>query len=116
VTSVERYLAALQHHDWDALAGSLRHDVQRVGPFGDTYHGRDAYLAFLRGLLPTLADYSMDVHRVVEAGEVVTVELTESMTWDGARVVTPEALVFDLDRDGRIARIRIYIQRSPGTE
>ena len=108
---VERYLAAIVAHDWDALRDCIADDVERIGPFGDTYNGRDAYAAVLAGLMPTLVDYSMDVHRVVQAGPVAVAELTETMTWDGKRVATPEALVVDLDPDGRIRRINIYIQR-----
>jgi limonene-1,2-epoxide hydrolase len=110
MNAVERYLRAVVACDWPALRACLTDDVVRVGPFGDTYTGRDAYIAFLSGLMPTLVDYSMDVHRVVDAGRVVTAELTETMTWDGERVVTHEALVFDATDDDRIRRITIYIQ------
>lgn len=110
---VERYLAALAVHDWDALRSCLAVDVERVGPFGDTYRGREEYSSFLAGLVPSLVDYSLDIDRILPAGDVVVAELTESMTWDGKRVVTPEALVFDIDDAGRIARIRIFIQRLP---
>lgn len=110
MTVVGRYLRAIVAFDWDALLACLDPEVVRVGPFGDTYTGRDAYVAFLSGLMPTLVDYSMDVHRVVDAGRVVTAELTETMTWDGERVVTHEALVFDITPDDRIRRIAIYIQ------
>ena len=39
------------------------------------------------------------------------VELTEVVEIGGSPLETPEALVFDLDDDGRIAHIAIYIQR-----
>lgn len=119
ISAAERYLAAVAGLDWDALRDCLAGGVVRVGPFGDTYTGRDAYVSFLAGLMPTLVDYAMDVHRVVDAGRVVTAELTETTTWDGERTVTHEALVFDLTDDGRIGHIAIYIQppsttRRPG--
>ena len=110
MSAVERYLASLVAHDWDALRDCVTDDVVRVGPFGDTYAGRDAYVGFLSGLMPTLVDYSMEVHRVVDAGRVVTAELTETMRWEGERVVTHEALVFDVAENDRIRRIAIYIQ------
>lgn len=110
VDAVERYLRAIVAFDWDALRDCVTDDVVRVGPFGDTYTGREAYVAFLSGLMPTLVDYSMDVHRVVDAGRVATAELTEAMTWDGERVVTHEALLFDVTEDNRIRRVTIYIQ------
>ncbi len=113
---VERYLAALVAHDWEATAACLAVDVVRIGPFGDTYTPRDAYLAFLTDLMPKLPGYSMEVHRVVAGGSavggsVVVAELSETVEVDGSPLVTPEALVFDLDGDGLIARLAVYIQR-----
>lgn len=108
---VETYLDAVVAHDWEALAGCLTEDVVRTGPFGDTYSPREPYVAFLAGLMPTLPGYSMDVERVVYAGPgTAFAQLSETVELDGTPVVTPETLVFDL-RDGRIARICIYIQR-----
>jgi ketosteroid isomerase-like protein len=114
VSIVERYLSSITTRDWDALGASVTDDVVRVGPYGDTYRGRDEYVAFLAGLMPTLAGYSMEVHRVVydADGRVGMAELTETVEIDGRVVVTPESLVFDIARSGRIARVRVYIQRS----
>jgi ketosteroid isomerase-like protein len=111
VDVVERYLQAVVAHDWQGLTECLAEDVVRVGPFGDTYTPRDPYVAFLADLMPKLPGYAMVVGRVVHAGRCVVVELSETVELDGKAVVTPEALVFDLDVDGRIARIAIYIQR-----
>ena len=108
---VERYLARLVAHDWDAMAACLADDVVRVGPFGDTYTPKGPYVAFLRDLLPKLSGYSMRVGRLLDHGDTVVVELSETVEIDGSEVVTPEALVVDLDGAGLIARISIYIQR-----
>jgi len=110
---VERYLQAIRAHDWEALAACLTEDVVRTGPFGDTFSPRDRYVSFLAGLMPSLPGYAMDVTRVVATGDGGTVfaQLSETVAFDGAPVVTPETLVFDLAADGRIARIDIYIQR-----
>ena len=108
---VERYLEAVVGHDWEALASCLTEDVVRVGPFGDTYSPREPYVAFLAGLMPSLPGYSMRVDRVVYAGDVALAQLSETVEMDGAPLETPETLVFDLDAEGRIARIAIYIQR-----
>lgn len=115
---VRRFLASMAAHDWSTAAACVADDVERVGPYGDTYRGRDTYVAFLSRLMPTLQDYSMEVHRVTadERASVVTAELTETMTWDGRRVVTPEALVFDLDGDGRIIRLQVFLQQLPDRE
>ena len=84
-----------------------------MGPFQDAYDGRDSYLRFLGALMPTLKGYRMDVERVIagEDGRSAVAELTETVELDGRVVVTPESLVFDLADDGKIRRIRIYIQQ-----
>jgi len=111
---VERFLAAMVAHDWDAMGGCLTDDVVRVGPYLDTYRGRDDYVAFISALLPSLPGYSMDVARLITAGSVVTAQLAETVDDpSGAPLRTPEALVFDLADDGRIARIEVFIQTAP---
>ncbi len=108
---VERYLQAVVEHDWAGLAECLAEDVVRVGPFGDTYTPKAPYLAFLEEVMPSLEGYSMEVERIVDAGPVVVAELTETVEIGGKVHVTPEALVFDLDADGRIAKVDIFIKR-----
>ncbi len=108
---VRRYLERLVAHDWDAMAACLAEDVVRVGPFGDTYTPRDLYVAFLAELMPALPGYSMRIDRVLTMGGTVLVELTEIVDMGGSPLETPEALVFDLDAEDRIAHITIYIQR-----
>jgi len=108
---VGRFLDAMAAHDWDTMADCVAADVVRVGPFGDEYRGRDDYVRFIRGLLPTLPGYSMKVDRVVYVGALALAQLCETVEVDGTPLETPEALVFDLDGDGRIARVDIYIQR-----
>ena len=97
-------------HDWERMAGYVADDVCRIGPYGDEYHGRDDYVAFIAGTLPRLPDYRMDVARVVSTGDVVIAELSETVAVDGQPLRTPEALVFDLDKRGRIAHIAVYTQ------
>ena len=104
---VERFLDRMVAHDWDGMAACITDDVERTGPFCDVYRGKQDYVAFISGLLPSLPGYAMKVDRVVYAGKVAMAELTETV--DGTD--TPESLVFDLNEDGLIARISIYIQR-----
>jgi ketosteroid isomerase-like protein len=115
VDVVERFLACMVDHDWRGLGACVTDDVVRVGPYGDTYCGRDDYVAFVSGLLPTLARYEMKVHRVVYTADerVSTAELSETVEVDGRMVVTPESLVFDIDDRGRIAHLAVYVQRQP---
>jgi len=102
-------------HDFEAMAACLADDVVRVGPFGDTYSPRGPYVEFLSGLMPSLPGYSMRVDRVaeLEPGRLILVELTETVEVEGRPLPTPEALVFELDDEGLIAHISIYIQQ-PG--
>ncbi len=111
-----RYFEALRTHDWDALADCVAEDVHRTGPYRDEVRGRDAYVAFLAEVVPKLANYALDVQevRALEGGGAV-VRLTESMDHGGARHTHPEALLFDFDSAGRIARVDIYLKRpAPG--
>jgi ketosteroid isomerase-like protein len=113
---VERYLDAIASHDWDTLRECVAEDVVRVGPYLDRYEGRDAYVAFIADTIPRLRGYEMRVDRVTYANEVLAfAELSETVEIDGKPVRTSEALVFELDRDGRIAHIEIFIQTAPGS-
>lgn len=113
VAGVLRYLDTMVDHDWEGLAACLSPDVVRLGPFGDDYHGAEAYVAFLQATLESLEGYVMRVDRVVAAGpDLVLAELSETVTIDGARLETPEAIVFDFAPDGRIARVAVFLRRS----
>jgi ketosteroid isomerase-like protein len=107
---VGRYLGAIVGNDWDALKACLADDVVRVGPYGDSYTGRDEYVAFIADVMPRLPGYEMRVDRVTYAGAVALAELSETIEVSGKRHRTPEALVFDLDDNGRIRRIEIFMQ------
>jgi ketosteroid isomerase-like protein len=114
-TIAERYLNAVADRDWTTAHECLAEDVKRIGPLGegDTYDGRERYLAYLAQVMLTLLDYRMHIERAVssEDGRSVTVELTEHMEIDGKKIRNPECLIFDLDTEGLIQRIAIYIQR-----
>ncbi|MGH3677954.1 MAG: nuclear transport factor 2 family protein [Mycobacterium sp.] len=108
---VERYLDAIASHDWDVVRECAADDIVRVGPFGDRYAGRDDYLAFIVDTVPVLEGYRMEVDRVTYAnGGLAFAELTETVKLDGKPVRYPEVLVFELDGDGRIARVEVFIQ------
>ncbi|HVU71750.1 MAG TPA: nuclear transport factor 2 family protein [Mycobacteriales bacterium] len=112
---IEDYLAAVTGHDWDALGKLVRDDVVRTGPYHDRFEGRDAYVGFLSGLMPNLPGYAMDVSGVTytDGGRRAFAELAETVEVNGAPLVTPEVLVFDIDADERIARIDIFIKQQP---
>ena len=81
---VYRYLDALAARDWDALAGTVAPDIERIGPYRDVVHGRDAYTTFLRETITALSGYALHVERVLVAGACVVVELDETVDIDRA--------------------------------
>ena len=111
---VERYLGAVAGQDWATFAATITDDLVRIGPFGDVYTGRDAYVQFLSALMPNLPGYSMDVARVtyLDDGARAVAELSETVEVDGAPLVTPEALLFDLTPDGLVKRVEIFTRRA----
>ena len=87
--------------------------MSRAGPYGDDYHGVDDYVPFLRRTLESLDGYVMRVDRVSAVGpDVVLAELSGDGDDRRRGLETPEALVFDLAPDGRIARVAIFLRRS----
>ncbi|MGO9876175.1 MAG: DUF4202 family protein [Acidimicrobiia bacterium] len=108
---VDRYLAGLAAHDWDAVAATLAPDVERIGPYRDRYQGRDTYTRFLTDTIDALGGYQLDVDRVFDAGAAVTVELRETVDDGDARLETSEAVVFDT-LTGLITHIAVYLQTS----
>ena len=108
---IERYVAALAAFDWDAFGACLADDVVRVGPFNDVRTPKGEYLTFLRELMPTLPNYSVELHRATYAGKVAVAELSETMDIGGQSTTIGEALVLDLDDDDRIRRIDIFIKQ-----
>jgi hypothetical protein len=115
---VEQFLGAMAAHDWPAMSACVTDDIHRVGPYGDTYDGKQSYVAFIAGLLPSLAGYLMEVERVTYAGDgLAFAELAETVEMDGHPLRTPEVLVFGLTgaepAEPRIRTIDIYIQTRP---
>jgi limonene-1,2-epoxide hydrolase len=110
--AVERYLAALAAHDWDAVRRCLAPGVERIGPYNDVYRGREQYAQFLMTTIEALAGYELAVDRIVAAGPTVLVELSETVDDGGGRLRTAEAVVFDLDGGGLIARVAVYLRTS----
>jgi ketosteroid isomerase-like protein len=112
---VERYLDAIASHDWDVVDECIADDIVRVGPYGDRFVGRDDYMAFIADLMPKLKGYAMKLDRVTYVSDVrAYAELSETVEFDGTPMRTPEALVFELDGDGRIARVDVFIQTPQG--
>ena len=115
VEVLERYVGALRSQDWGALSDCLALDVYRSGPYLDIVEGRAAYVAFLSGVIPTLPNYDIQITRIdVLEGGAAPVRLSEFVDVKGVRSEFPEALVFEFDADGAIARVDIYLKQVAG--
>ncbi len=112
---LDRYFEALRSHDWEKLSGCLSQDVRRTGPYLDVVRGRDAYVKFLRRVLPTLPNHQLEVSRTrrLEDGSAL-VELCETIDVDGVATEFPEALLFEFDGEGRIQTVDIYLKDPSG--
>jgi limonene-1,2-epoxide hydrolase len=112
---VEGFFAYLTARDWEHLRVALRQNVERVGPFADKITGRDRYLDFLRGTVPS--EYRNDVRRIVAAsdGRAAFARVTEHLRYGDQKRSLEEAYSFDIGEDGLISRIEIYWQ-TPGND
>jgi predicted ester cyclase len=109
---VERYLAALVAQDWTALASTLAAGVERIGPYGDVYRGRDAYVAFLAETVGALSGYELRVERLIAGAATIVAELREAVDTPAGRRTTAEAVVFDVGPAGTIVHVAVYLRKS----
>jgi hypothetical protein len=113
---VEDFVARYGAHDWDGLATcfSIRR-FRRVGPYCDVIDSSEAYLQFLRRVVPTLSDeYELRTVSVAYSGSTAVAELVEHLEVDGVMKDIPEAIIFGLDEDGLIEGMRLYLQQPDG--
>jgi hypothetical protein len=114
---LEQYFEALRTRDWDGLGQCLADDVRRTGPYLDVVRGKQAYVEFLAGVIPTLRNYELKVFRIRELGRgSALAELSETLDVDGVRREFPEALLFDFNDEGLILRVDIYIKQPPARD
>ena len=114
---VERYLASMAAHDWDGLAATIADDgLTRDGPFCDRVEGKQRYVDFLRGLIPSLEGYQMKVQRVSHVSDRVSyVELSETFEVDGVLTEYPECILFECNDDGLITHVSVFVKQ-PGAQ
>jgi limonene-1,2-epoxide hydrolase len=116
MTAVDEYLEALPAHDWDKLAATLAPEgLVRDGPFVDVIHGKQAYVDFLKGLMPTLKDYVLRVSRQSSAGHLTFVELSETFDVNGTVIEYPEVVLFEVDGAGLITFVSVFM-KYPGMD
>ena len=111
---VRGYLDAMVARDWPGVAATLAPGVERFGPYQDDVRGRDEYVEFLRATFDWMQGYTMDVTRIWGSDDRVCAELAETVTIDGERLRTEEALVVEL-AGGIITRVAIYLRSSTST-
>jgi len=112
VAVAARFFDRMGHFDWEAMGACVAEDVARVGPFRDQKAGRADYQQFLAETITALEDYNLDVQRIWSDGTHVVAQLSESMTMEGRRRRTDEAIVLDIGDDGLIARVEVYLQKA----
>jgi limonene-1,2-epoxide hydrolase len=112
--AVEDYLKTLSDRDWAALPAVFAEDgLVRSGPFCDMVEGRDAYVSFLRDVCSPFESYRLDVHRISRSGDrIVFAEIDEVIGGAGS---FPEVLLFELDEDGKIRYVSVFMKR-PGDQ
>ena len=97
---VAAYWAAAEARDWAGFAGLVAEQVVYEAPqTRERVRGRDAYIRFNAEGFP--GDWHLEVERIVGQGRHAAswIQMTEA----GQRY--PGLCFFDLDEDGRIARI-----------
>jgi len=115
---VEDWVNAYNTRDWAGLAACLSpDDFERIGPYVDVIDSSAEYVSFLERVVPTMGDdYRLEIDRVVYVEEEQTAfaQLTEHYAHDGEVRDTPEIIVFGIGADGKVRRMRLYLQRPGG--
>jgi hypothetical protein len=113
VPVVEDFLERYNARDWNALAQCFSPTgFHRIGPYGDTIDGHAEYVSFLARVVPTLGEsYRLELVRVIYSERAATAELIEHFEVDGELRRTPEVIVYDLDTEGLITSMHLYVQR-----
>jgi hypothetical protein len=115
--AVEDYLQALSDREWGRLPGVFSAEgLVRSGPFCDTVYGAEAYVDFLTDVCSPFESYRLDTHRISRSGDrIVFAEIDEVIGRDGRVDAFPEVLLFELDEEGRIRYVSVFMKR-PGAQ
>jgi ketosteroid isomerase-like protein len=116
---VSRFWRAVHEHDWAALETCLAEDFVRVGMRDDdedTCVGRDAYLAFVSGLIGRFDHHELRTVRVYwsEDRRHAVSEAIETITPPGEEPLAMRfANLHEIDEDGLISRLDIFWKSPP---
>ena len=108
---VERFIGTFTSHDWDEMRACVTDDFSRTGPDGVYKASPEEFIAFLAEVMPKLVHHSVEIRRITYAGDRAFGEFTESIERDGRMHHAPQCLVLDMAPDGRISRLRTFMQR-----
>jgi limonene-1,2-epoxide hydrolase len=105
---VGRFLAALKQSDVDELVSFFSDDaVWTDGPRG-TYRGVDAIRAEIESQLQLVPSLTVEVKTLAATGGIVMVERADTFETLGKSFDLEVVGVFEIDGDGKIARLRDY--------
>lgn len=106
--AVRAYFEAMNTESYDLLDDAMTADVTVTYPGLGTVTGRDDAKARYASLLAGYPEHLDRTTRFLVAGDTVTVEIQfEGRSTEGAELRFRAVDVFDLDPDGRIARVQI---------
>jgi limonene-1,2-epoxide hydrolase len=105
---VGRFLAALKQSDVDELVSFFSDEaVWTDGPRG-TYRGVDAIRAEIESQLQLVPSLTVEVKTLAATGGIVMVERADTFETLGKSFDLEVVGVFEIDGDGKIARLRDY--------
>jgi limonene-1,2-epoxide hydrolase len=105
---VRRFLAALKQSDVDELVSFFSDDaVWTDGPRG-TYRGVDAIRAEIESQVQLVPSLTVEVKTLAATGGTVMVERADTFETLGKSFDLEVVGVFEIDGDGKIARLRDY--------
>lgn len=107
--TIAAYFTSVNTRDLDALGALFADDVE-LRPIGFApLRGRDAVIGYYPRILAPFDAHHDEPQRIHVAGDVVTVEIGfTGRTRAGAEVAFDAVDIFDLDADGRIARLSMW--------
>lgn len=106
---VREYFAAVNDRRFDDMPALFAEDAE-LRPVGSApLRGRDEVAAYYPRILAGFAESFDDARRFHVAGDVVTVEISfTGRTLDGCAVAFDAIDMFEIDRDGQIARLGLW--------
>ncbi len=110
--TIARYFEAMGRHDWSELRDCLSDQFSRVGPYEEhSWSDPQAYVEFLRDLLPTVKGQRLELTEAIEDGSSVHVNGTETTEVDGAPHSVRVAGSFRMAPDDKISHIEVFVRR-----